>query len=123
MAPKRRRTKQDEIEELQADNAKAVQASMSALPHFTRYCRTTSEVLGADDLVRVQIKERFLESVTRHRPWSGAPHCPSPIFVVERIERIFTPRLQDKYISELQDLAGLCERKVEAIPPPEHSIA
>ena len=40
---------------------------------------------------------------------------------VVRIERILNPRLQDKYTSELQDLAGLCEQKctpltIDAIP-------
>ena len=122
MPPKRRRTKQDEINELQEAKNTAAQAIMSALPHFTRYCRTTTEVLQEGDLVRESLIRTFLDSVTKHRPWPCAPHCAEPTFVVDRIERILTPRLQDKYVSELQDLAGLCERKVEAIPTPAHAI-
>ena len=32
--------------------------------------------------------------------------------IVQRIERTHNPRLQDKYLAEVQDIAGLCDRKV-----------
>jgi hypothetical protein len=57
-------------------------------------------------------------SVTQHRgPKRGDPHCPSPKLAVARIERIHVPRLQEKYLVELQDIAGLCEQKVTRISP------
>ena len=36
---------------------------------------------------------------------------------VVRIERLVNPRLQEKYLAEVQDIAGLCERKVSPLPP------
>jgi hypothetical protein len=41
----------------------------------------------------------------------GTLHEP-PLFEVERIECISMPRLQEKYLAELQDVAGLCGRRL-----------
>ena len=35
-----------------------------------------------------------------------------PQFVVSRIERLFNRRLQDKYLAELQDIAGVTGRRI-----------
>jgi len=35
---------------------------------------------------------------------------------VQRIERLFNPRLQEKYLAEVQDIAGLCSQKVSPLP-------
>ena len=34
-----------------------------------------------------------------------------------RIEQLHNPRLQEIYMAEVQDIAGLCERKVSPLPP------
>ena len=61
------------------------------------------------------LQQRLTSTVRTHRPWKDAPHCAAPKLVVDRIERILNPRLQAKYVSELQDLAGLCERRTTPI--------
>ena len=54
MAPKRRRTKQDEIDELQELKAMAVQSSMSALPHFDWWLAARFDALMLTPQVAVQ---------------------------------------------------------------------
>ena len=54
--------------------------------------------------------------LTKHRgPRRGDPHRKAPQIGITRIERIRVPRLQEKYLVELQDIAGLTEQKTTAL--------
>ena len=95
-----------------------LQSRLSALPHYNRYTRTETKTVSAEDPLYKKLVQSFLGSVTHHRgPNRGDPHCPTPKLAVARIERIHVPRLQEKYLVELQDIAGLCEQKVTRISP------
>lgn len=96
--------------------------ALQRLPHFTRYCKTRTIKLENDDPRYTLIESALKKSLVRHRPYQDAPHCPAPVLEVDRIERIMSPRLQDKYTSELQDLAGLCERRCTPIRPAVDAI-
>ena len=41
------------------------------------------------------------------------------MFIVKRVDRIFAPRTQKKYMAELEDMTGLCEQK--CAPPTLHA--
>ena len=85
---------------------------LSALPHYNRYTRTETKPLAKDDPLYSKLETSFLSSLTSHRgPNRGDPHRQVPKLTVTRIERIHVPRLQEKYLVELQDIAGLCEQK------------
>ncbi len=75
-------------------------------------------VLAQDDPVRTLLVDRFVDSATRHRgPAPGDPHRAVPQLEVVRVERLRNPRLQEKYLAEVQDIAGLCNRKVQPLVP------
>lgn len=87
----------------------AVRTSLGALPHYSRYSATRSEALAADDPVAQHLASSFTSAVTRHRgPGPNDPHRSQPIFEVQRVEKIYSPRLQEAYLAELQNVAGLC---------------
>lgn len=87
-------------------------ALLSQLPRYSRYSQFTRTVMAPEDAVSKHLRERLISSVVRHRRHPATPHCSPPKLSVVRIERILNPRLQEKYLAEVQDVAGLCERKV-----------
>ena len=112
---------QHALEKAKAASAAAAQLSLQRLPLYSRYDRTKSVPLDKDDPRYDLLASRLYSTTVAHRPSKEKPHCSPPEFEVVRIERILNPRLQDKYTSELQDLAGLCEQKctpltIDAIP-------
>ena len=89
---------------------------MSVLPHYSRYSRTRMVELTTVDPIKKLIASDFQRTLTRHRgPAQGDPHRLKPELEVVRVERIFAPRMQEKYLAELQDVAGLCEQKVKPL--------
>lgn len=91
---------------------RTVRALISRLPHFSQYSQFRMQRLDRDDPVYTHLEARFVKQVTRHRgPKDGDPHREAPQFKVTRIEQIYSKRLQDKYLAEVCDVAGLCERK------------
>merc|ERR1712232_372752 len=55
----------------------------------------------------------FLRTVVRHRgPRSGDPYRETPKFELHRIEKIFTPCLQEKYLAEVESIAKQCRGRV-----------
>ena len=44
--------------------------------------------------------------VAQHKRYAHGTLHEAPLFEVERIEHISMPRLQEKYLAELQDVAG-----------------
>ena len=82
---------------------------LMGLPHYCRYSNTRQEALAEQHPVRIFLKEQVESRVARHRPAPNEPHCKAPKLKVVRVEQIFTPRLQQKYLAEAQDIAGLCE--------------
>lgn len=113
----RRLIAEQEKAEAEAGREQAAKDLLNPLPHFSRYCRTSNTELPPDGTVAAYLRTKFLESVAQHRPSQGAPHCNAPLFDVLRIESIHVPRLQDKYLAEVQDEAGLCERSVTRVEP------
>ena len=96
----------------------SVLSNLSMLPMLSRYSTVHKSVLADDDATAELLKGHFEKSVTRHRgPAQGDPHREAPKLEVVRIERLVNPRLQEKYLAEVQDIAGLCERKVSPLPP------
>ena len=76
---------------------------LSVLPHFNRYTRAGNTTLETDDPMRALLQIEFLNSLTKHRgPTNSDPHRAKPVVSVTRIERIRVPRLQEKYLVELQ---------------------
>ena len=106
-----------ENKRLRFENNVAVRSGLSRLATLSRYSAVRASVMGADDPTCKLLKEWFMTSRTRHRgPAAGGPHRAVPQFEVVRVERLVNPRLQEKYLAEVQDIAGLCERKVSPLP-------
>ena len=79
------------------------------------------ETLPVDDPLHALIEHRFTTSVLSYRgPRPGDPHREPPHLVVTRIEKILNPRLQELYLAEVQDVAGLCQQRVAPIQSLEH---
>ena len=94
----------------------ALQMQLSALPHVNRYVTFGTTNLASTDPLFTKLAADFSKSLTRHRgPRQGDPHRATPKLEVTRIQRICVPRLQEKYLVQLQDMAGLCEQKVTPI--------
>ena len=107
----------------------AVRDALKPLPHYSRYCATSRERLEQNDPVFRYLADEFQRTARRHRPPAAgaigpaAYHCLKPKFEVDRIERVHTPRLQLKYLAELNDIIGLCEQHVTPIFPPVDALA
>jgi hypothetical protein len=83
---------------------------------YSRYCQTRRVRLDPADPVCAYLSSSFVKSVTRHRgPQPRDPHREAPQLEVQRIEKIYVPRLQEAYLAELNNIAGLCERKVTGL--------
>ena len=89
-----------------------MRSTLSQLPRYSRYSRTCTTALAEESVVFQYLKTEFLRSVRRRRRGPGEPHCSAPVFEVQDIVRIHAPRLQEKYLAELQDQLGLCEQEV-----------
>ena len=99
--------------ELERAKLMAVQTSIRRLPHHTRYSRTRVDDLANDNPVRQHLIDEFQRTATRHRgPAPDDPLRQAPKFEVRLVQQIFNPRAQEAYMSELQDVAGLCEQRV-----------
>ena len=95
----------------------AILVNLSTLPPNSRYQTARAVKLADDDPTRAHLIAEFLKSRTRHRgPGQGDPHRGVPMFEVQRVEQLHNPRLQEKYMAELQDIAGLCEQRVKKLP-------
>ena len=114
-------TKLSAVEAKAKESAKnceaAILVNLSTLPPNSRYQKTRAVELADDDPTRAHLIVEFLKSCTRHRgPRQGDPHRGVPLFKVQRVEQLHNPRLQEKYMAELQDIAGLCEQRVKKLP-------
>ena len=97
------------------------QALLFHLPRYSRYSQMKKVILDEGDPTRTFLKQHFKKSVLAHRRRHGEPHKEPPKLKVLRIERIHNPRLQEKYLAEVQDIAGLVERRVtplDILAPP-----
>jgi hypothetical protein len=90
-------------------------SAIQRLPHYSRYNTTRSVELDVDNPTRWLLVSEFQRTIVQHRRKHTLPHCPAPELEVDSVEQLFIPRLQDKYIAEVNDLAGLCERKVAPV--------
>jgi hypothetical protein len=94
----------------------AVESTMHHLPHYSRYCQTSSVAVDASSALYKFLSMSFTRSAVSHRgPGSNNGRCRAPEYDITRIERLYAPRLQEKYLAELQDIAGLCNRKTTAL--------
>jgi len=86
-----------------------------AAPLFPILAKGT-EQLASDDPVYEHLAREFQRTTASHRgPEQGDPHRDPPQFDVLRILRVKAPRLQEKYLAEVQDIAGLCQRAVTSL--------
>ena len=93
-----------------------MQASLGKLPHYSRYSQTGTEELAEGNAVYQYLSHEFHRTRTRHRgPNNGDPHRDAPEYEILRIMRVKAPRLQEKYLAEVQDMAGLCQRSVTEV--------
>ena len=105
-----------EHRELECGELAAAQALIGRLAHYTRYARTTTVELHTDAPVRQYLISEFQRTATQHRgPMPADPPRQVPKFDVRRVQQISNPRAQEAYMAELQDTAGLCERRVTAL--------
>ena len=89
----------------------AVRLLLRPLPLYSMYSRQRVELLHGDELA--MLTAHFERSVARHRgPAHADPHRRAPMLRVRQIERLHSPRLQQKYLAEVQDIAGLCNQSV-----------
>ena len=89
----------------------AVRLLLRPLPLYSMYSRQRVELLHGDELA--MLTAHFERSVARHRgPAHTDPHRRAPMLRVRQIERLHSPRLQQKYLAEVQDIAGLCNQSV-----------
>jgi hypothetical protein len=96
---------------------------MSPLPRLSTYSAFSTKPLAAEDPAREVLAHGLQRTATRHartvrdfpmRQAAGLGHLQgrAPRYDVVRVERILNPRLQDKYLAEVQDIAGLCGKTV-----------
>ena len=105
-----------EHREVERGQLAAVQTLIGRLAHYTRYSRTCTVELAADAPVRQYLISEFQRTATQHRgPMPADPPRQVPKFDVRRVQQISNPRAQEAYMAELQDTAGLCERRVTAL--------
>ena len=75
-----------------------VRLAMSRLPHYGTKLFTTSHRLDSGDAIVAYVKSEFIRSLVGHRgPRRGDPVRQKPKVEFCCIDRIFTPRLQEKY--------------------------
>ena len=100
-----------EKERATAQQHAAVRLLLRPLPLYSMYSRQRVELLHGDELA--MLTAHFERSVARHRgPAHTDPHRRAPMLRVRQIERLHSPRLQQKYLAEVQDIAGLCNQSV-----------
>ena len=96
---------------------------MSPLPRLSTYSAFSTKPLAAEDPAREVLAHGLQRTATRHartvrdfpmRQAAGLGNLQgrAPRYDVVRVERILNPRLQDKYLAEVQDIAGLCGKTV-----------
>ena len=90
-------------------------ALLNPLPRYSRYCQARRVALDPADATFKCLQQHFVSSVLAHRPGPRQAHCSPPMLGVVRIERIYNPRLQEKYLAEVQDIAGLVERRATPV--------
>lgn len=98
--------------------AKRAQRSVLAakLPRFSIHSRFAIVPIDRHDGIFVHFERKLTCTATVHRrkrghgipPFQGA----APKLQLQRVLKIHNPRLQEKYLSELQDIAGLCGGRV-----------
>ena len=112
-----------QLEHVERDHREIERASLDTvrmligrLPHYTRYARTCTVELPADEPDRRYLISEFQRTATQHRgPMPADPPRQVPKFDVRRVQKISNPRAQEAYMAELQDTAGLCEGRVTAL--------
>jgi hypothetical protein len=104
----------------EAETAKAlldsVESELKPLPIYTRYCKVRRERLDPSGATFMYLSQQFTTRVVAHRPAQWAAHCQPPILEVAHIEKLHNPRLQNSYMAELENVAGLCGQRVQPIP-------
>ena len=106
---------QGQLDKLSTRFTHAQLALLNQLPRYSRYCQARREALDPEEPTFECLQQHFVSSVLAHRPGPRKAHCPPPKLSVVRIERIYNPRLQEKYLVEVQDIAGLVERRVTPV--------
>lgn len=89
-------------------------AKIESLPNYCSYSSMQTELVPSGDPTHALLAAEMQRTATRHR-WStsGAtgPLQEPPKIQVLRIEKILNRRLQDSYLTELQNTIGLCRGK------------
>ena len=98
---------------VEAAHHQAVRLSLAPLPRYSRYSQMRRVALfeGADAFKL--LADMFRRSVLGHRH-QGRMHSP-PKLEVMAIEALHCPRLQNRYLVELEDIAGITERRVRRL--------
>ena len=86
---------------------------MAPLPRYSRYSKMQRVPLAKTDGVYALLADAFCGSVLRHRHL-GRVH-PPPHLEVVAIEALHNPRLQSKYHAEVEDIAGITDRRVRRL--------
>ena len=100
------------LQELEEQRDRAAEAAIKGLPVYTRYSRVEVKPLLPEDEIFKYLARRFRESATQHfGPFTNQPpQRDRPKFKVERISALHNPRAAEAYMTELQDLIGLCNQ-------------
>ena len=94
---------------------------VSPLQKYHRYSTSTVEELPADHPIFQLLVDQFQRTADTHvrggfaerdAVGAGPLQGDRPQFAVTKINRIHNPRLQNKYIAEVEDIAGLCNRQI-----------
>jgi hypothetical protein len=86
--------------------------------HFDRELRRTAKAHAYNRKPPVGLPPPLLANLGRLLPRQGLPPLQGapPKLTLVRVDKILNPRLQEKYLSELQDIAGLCGGRVTNLP-------
>ena len=93
---------------------------VSPLQKYHRYSVYRVEELPEGHPVYQLLAHQFMRSSDTHVRKTkarqeigvGPLHGDRPLFEITKINRIHNPRLQQKYVAEVEDIAGLCKKKV-----------
>jgi hypothetical protein len=98
----------DEMPELKRQQVQSSTQTISLLPRFARkFNEAEARKISRESSVYKLLASQLHRSATRHRrPYDGPLHH-APQFSICQIDEIVAPRLQDKYLSELRDIAAM----------------
>ena len=84
--------------------------ALSPLPRYSIYSQACTVALSKEDHTYKLLRQQVMQTVVRHKKKASGEIKPAPRLQIDHIQYIQTPRLQEKYIAEVQDIIGMCDK-------------